>query len=389
MRAQLLDGTAPRDLDALVRQLNCLQLDPTNVIARNQYLVPWSRIGAYDRALLDDACWSRRTLFEYWAHAASLVLTEDFPLHAMLMRAYRGGGRVLSTTRAWVADNRRLRDHVLREIRRGGPVPTNRFTDLSERSYRSGGWNDERNVGRMLDALWTEGKILVARRDGQRRFWDLAERVLPEWTPRKRISDAAVWRRRTELALRSLGVATANHVKRHFMRWLGSRVPETLRKLEREGVAVPVEVREDGAALRGPWWVHRDHVEMLDDTDESAPRTTLLSPFDNLICDRERTETLFDMRYRIEIYVPKDKRVYGYFAMPVLHGDRLVGLVDARVDRDSRTLHALSVHAQPDAPADAAPGLRDALEDLARFCDADRVILPKDVPAPWRRALRS
>src|SRR5204863_1339640 len=103
---------------------------------------------------------------------------------------------------------------------------------------RSGGWNDERNIGRMLDALWTEGRIMVARREGSRRFWDLAERVLPEWTPRDRLSDAQVWRRRTELALRSLGVGTAQHVRRHFMRWLGSRVPDALRKLEREGVAI-------------------------------------------------------------------------------------------------------------------------------------------------------
>src|SRR5436305_4344866 len=216
--AQLLDGSAT-DLDAAIRRLNCLQIDPTNVVARNQYLVPWSRLGAYDRALLDDACWGRRWLFGDWAHAASLVLTEDFLLHRALMRAYKKGGRFLSTTRAWVADNRKLRDHVLREARRGGPVPTNQFTDLSQRSYRSGGWNDERNVGRMLDAPWTEGRIMVSYRDGLRRFWDLSERVLPEWTPREPMSETAVWRRRSDLALRALGIGTAKHVQNHFMRW--------------------------------------------------------------------------------------------------------------------------------------------------------------------------
>jgi uncharacterized protein len=395
--AQLLDGAAPsptRDgFDAVVRRLNCLQLDPTSAVARNEYLVPWSRLGTYDRSLLEDASWKRRTMFEYWAHAASLVLTEDFPLHRALMRAYRNGGKFLSVTRAWVADNRKLRDHVLREIRRDGPVPTNQFTDLSERSYHSGGWNDERNVGRMLDALWTEGKIMVARREGLRRFWDLSERVLPEWTPRTRLSDGLMWRRRTELALRSLGVATANHVKRHFMRWLRSKVPDALRQLERSGIAIPVEVHEGGTELRGRWWIHHDYADMLDGTSPGPPppRTTLLSPFDNLICDRERTETLFDLRYRIEIYVPKDKRIYGYFAMPVLHGERLVGLVDLRVDRKERRLHALSVHALPETPAEAGPGLRAALEDLARFCDADAVVVPKskDIPASWRRALRA
>jgi len=385
--AQLLDGSAT-DLDAAVRRLNCLQIDPTNVVARNQYLVPWSRLGAYDRALLDDACWGRRSLFEYWAHAASLVLTEDFRLHRALMRAYKKGGRFLSTTRAWVTDNRKLRDHVLREVRRGGPVPTNQFTDLSERSYRSGGWNDERNVGRMLDALWTEGRIMVSYRDGLRRFWDLSERVLPEWTPREPMSEAAVWRRRSDLALRALGIGTAKHIQNHFMRWLKSGVPKALQRLEREGVAIPVEVRDDGAALSGRWWVHRDYASMLENAPEVS-RTTLLSPFDNLICDRERTENLFDLRYRIEIYVPKDKRVYGYFAMPVLHGDRLVGMVDVRMDRESRTLHALSVHAQPEAPGEAGPGIRAALEDLARFCDADRVVVPRRLPAAWRVALRS
>jgi uncharacterized protein YcaQ len=394
VHAQLLDGSGQpptrAGFEAVVRRLNCLQLDPTNVVARNEYLVPWSRLGTYDRSLLEDASWKQRTMFEYWAHAASLVLTEDFPLHRSLMRAYRNGGKFMSVTRAWVADNRKLRDHVLREIRRDGPVPTNQFTDLSERSYRSGGWNDERNVGRMLDALWTEGKIMVARRDGLRRFWDLSERVLPEWTPRTRLSDAGMWRRRTELALRSLGAGTANQVRRHFMRWLTSGVPDALRKLERDGTAIPVDVHEDGTSLPGRWWVHRDYAEMLDGkADGAAPRTTLLSPFDHLICDRDRTEQLFDLRYRIEIYVPKDKRIYGYFAMPILHGERLVGLVDLKVDRKERTLQAVSVHALPGAPADAGPGLRAALEDLARFCDADRVVVPKDVPAAWRRAVRS
>jgi uncharacterized protein len=386
--AQLLDGGTAADFDAVVRRLNCLQIDPTNVVARNQYLVPWSRTGTYNRALLDDACWGQRSMFEYWAHAASLVLTEDFQLHRALMRAYKKGGRFLSVTRAWVADNRKLREHVLREVRRNGPVPTNQFTDLSERSYRSGGWNDERNVGRMLDALWTEGRIMVSYREGLRRFWDLSERVLPEWTPIQPLSEAQVWRRRTELGLRALGVGTAKHVQGHFMRWLRSGVPKALATLEREDVAIPVEVRDDGAPLPGRWWVHRDYASMLETPPDSS-RTTLLSPFDNLICDRDRTELLFDMRYRIEIYVPKDKRIYGYFAMPVLHGERLVGLVDVRVNRESHTLQAVAVHAQRKAPADAGPGLRAALEDLARFCDADRVVLPRGLPTVWRRALRS
>ena len=241
--------------------------------------------------------------------------------------------------------------------------------------WRSGGWNDGKNLGRMLDLLWMRGDIAIAGRDGQQRLWDLAERILPLSEPR--LPPSAVARRLLEVQLGARGVAPAERIGYPFDRESPGR-ERALQGLVREGVAVPVAI--DG--VPGAWYAHAPALER-----PFAGRTTLLSPFDRLVYDRERTEQLFGFRYRFELYVPADKRVYGTYVLPILHDDRLVGRIDPRFDARQGTLRLNAVHAEAGAPAAAAEPIAAAVASLARWLGAERVTLGEPVHAPWRRAL--
>jgi uncharacterized protein len=380
----------------VIRDLGCLQLDPISAVDRSHRLVLWSRLGAYDPTDLDVLLWQERRLFEYWAHVASIVLTEDYPIHRLLMRTYgTGESRTASgkRLRTWVAENGDLRTRILDALAADGPLPARHFEDPSRTEWHSHGWTSGRSVSQMLDYLWTRGEIAVAGRQGLTRLWDLAERWLPEWTPREELPEREIVRRAVARSLRALGVARARHIQIHFTRHRYPGLAQVLGELEAEGVVHRVGIGDGADALPGPWYVHTDDLVLLDrlEAGEWSPRTTLLSPFDNLIADRARTEILWGFRYRVEIYVPPARREYGYYVLPILHGDRLVGRLDPRMDRKKGTLHVGAVWAEPDPPADAgtAEAIADAVEDLAAFFGAGKVDYGTvNGPAGWRRRLK-
>ncbi|MDP8956932.1 MAG: winged helix DNA-binding domain-containing protein [Actinomycetota bacterium] len=379
----------------VIRDLGCLQLDPISVLARSHLLVLWSRLGPYALSDLDTVLWKERRLFEYWAHMASIVLTEDYPIHHLLMRQYpyrgwRSGLR--QRTAQWLEDNRALRRYVLTRLRREGPLRLRDFEDRAVTGWQSSGWNLDRNVDRMLDILWTQGRIMVVGRDGIQKIWDLAERWLPDWTPRARLSEREVVRRAAQRSLRALGVARRRDIERHFTVFRYPGLRDILPELEKRGVIQQVRISGRAGDWPGPWYVHASDLPLLDalEADHWEPRTTLLSPFDNLIIDRDRTELLFGFRFRMEIYVPKEKRQYGYYVLPILHGDELIGRVDPMMDRQQRRLIVNSLHAEPQAPGNAETGeaIAHALRELARFLGGDDIEYRGDVPAAWRKSLR-
>jgi uncharacterized protein len=379
----------PEAIMEVATDLAAVQLDPINVVARSHLLVLWSRLGRYDPADLDTLLWRERRLFEYWSHAAAIVCTEDYPIHSLLMRRYPSA-RYASNRRlrTWLADNQPLRRSILRQLRTGGPLPTRAFEDRARTAWRSSGWTAGRNVDRMLDVLWTQGRIMVAGRLGRQRVWDLAERWLPAWAPTRRPPEREVVRLAAQRSLRALGVATARDIERHFTAGRYPGLPAVLAGLERSGRVERVRVAADGIEWPGPWYVHADDLSLLErlQAGDWWPRTTLLSPFDNLCIDRERTERLFGFHFRMEIYVPKAARRWGYYVLPILHGDRLVGRVDPTLDRSRGRLVVNAVHPEPDAPADAGPAVATAIRDLAAFLDADGVDLRQPPPSRWRGA---
>ena len=370
--AQLLSSPRPRSILDVVEGLGSVQMDPTRAVARTEHLVLWSRLGRRFRvAELERLLWNDRSLFEY---RAFILPVSELAVHRATMRRYPSTDAARHAyVRRYLRENRGFRRYVLDRLRDEGPLPTRALEDRSAADWRTGGWNDEgRNTGMMLEVLWAKGEVMIAGRDGPARLWDLAERRLP--ADGTRLSSGEEARRLLDVQLRALGIARLNRIGWTFE---GARPPgweRALRSLERDGRAVPVRV--DG--VRGSWWAH---AEVLDRA--FRPRTVLLSPFDRLVHDRARTEELFGFRFRLEIYVPKAKREYGYFVMPILHGDRLVGRIDPAFDREANVLRVNTVFAERDAPRDAWPAILRQIEALAAWLGAEGVSLPT-LPAVWR-----
>ncbi|CAN5627196.1 winged helix-turn-helix domain-containing protein [soil metagenome] len=314
VRAQLLDGSAKSLLDA-VRRLGFLQIDPISSVAPPQYLVPWSRLGPYDRNELDRLLWEQKKLFEWNAYIWPI---EDLPLVRARIRRKRGKYAWERRGAEFLQTNAGYKRFVLNELERRGPLLSRELADDSVRTWESHGWYGTRNTSVMLDILHGRGLVaIVGRRNGQR-LWDLAERWYPE----------------TE------------------------KIP--LREAER--LLAERRFRAQGVRLTPKGWEAHPDVS----ADAVPDHVTLLSPFDRLIHDRDRAEALFDFRYRLEMYVPKAKREYGYYVLPILVGDRLVGRVEPLFDRKAGTLRVLRAWGDTSR-------LDEALDSLATFLGAKQL----------------
>ncbi len=391
---QHLDSADPADMLDLVRDLGCLQLDPTNAVAKSHLLVLWSRLGAFDESTLDRLLWEDRALFEYWAHAASIVLTEDYPIHKYWMNTYGTKDAPWGQRMAkWSEDNATLRDHILDEIRQKGALPSKVFEDKSEAAWQSTGWTGNRNISQMLTYLWEKGILMIASRKGGHRYWDLTERVLPSWTPQDDLSPNEFTRRAAQRALRALGVATTRQIIQHFTRSRYHELPTVMKELVQDGLIEPVQITDGGASKwAGEWYIHQLDLPLLEQIQSGTwtGRTTLLSPFDNLICDRARTQKMFNFDFKLEIYVPKAKRQYGYYVLPILHNDQLIGRIDPLMNRKQNILEIQSVYAEPDAPQspEVAQAIRASIESLASFLGATTINYADKIPAFWQPALK-
>lgn len=380
------DGTL-----ALLRRMGCLQIDPTSVVARTQLLVLFSRLGPFDPARLDQLAYGERALFEYWAHEASYVLAEDLPIHRSYMRtAFAGEGARERRVRAWLEANASLREQVLARLAAEGPLRARDLDDgpAPRRAPRTWGGRD---VARMLELLSVTGEALVSRREGGQRLWDLGERCIAADAPREELAPREVTRRAALRALGALGVARAPHIRAHFTRGRYPELEAVLGALEAEGRVARVEVLgSDGRALSGTWWARPEELATLEQLSDGAwrGRTTVLSPFDNLLCDRARTELLWGYRFRLEIYVPREQRLHGFFVLPVLRGDRLIARVDAARDRARDALRIHAVHPEPGVrrSREAARAVWGAVERLAAFLAVGRVDYG-EVPDPWAGVL--
>jgi uncharacterized protein YcaQ len=373
-RGQRLSGPrVGRDAPALlglVRDHGCLQIDPISVVARTQMLVTWSRVGRFDPEVLRRLQEDDHELFEYWAHAASLVPSSDLAIHRHRMRLASTATDTRSTrVRDWLVVNDGVRRELLDTLAADGPLRTQDLAHLAIRPWASGGWSDEKKVSLMLEVLTHTGEVLVVRRAGGLRWWDIGARCLPTDSSDEVLTGEEVVRRSALRAIRALGVATPTQINRHFTRSRYPHLAARLGELVAEGQLVPATV--DG--LKGTWYLHADDEPTLDQLEPA--RLTLLSPFDNLICDRDRTEALWGFRYRLEVYTPVAKRQFGYYVLPVLDGDRLVGRIDAALDPTTRMLRAKAIYREPAVRASAGRTLavRRRFEDLGRFVGADGI----------------
>jgi uncharacterized protein YcaQ len=371
-------------LGGLLSQVGTIQLDAVNVLERTQFLVPFSRLGAYDRRLLGRLTGPGRPWFEYWGHAASLLPIEVYPLFRPRMK---GTSRDVirrplyeERRRRWRADNAEYLQAVLAEIAERGPLAASQLADPRR---RAGEWWERRSEGRRaLETLFTDGVLAAWRSDSFERVYDLTERVIPaEVVARPVPSPEEADRGLIAIAAHCLGVATVADLADYF--WLGApAAKQRVAELVEEGRLTPV-------AVEG--WRHPAYTAGV--PRPRPPRrqhATLLSPFDSLIWFRERTERLFDFHYRIEIYVPEPKRRFGYYVLPMLLGDELVARFDLKADRKAGALRVVSAHLEACAdPGSVVPAACAELTRLGRWLGLERVVVaPKGtLGAPLRKAL--
>jgi len=346
IRAQLLDANRPTDLLEVVNHLTLLQIDPTAAIAPAADLVAWTRLGeAYRPEQLRQGLEQDRTLFE---HDALVRPMSDVGLYLAGASDWPPWER----SRDWLRANDSFRRDILDRLADAGPLASRDIPDTCVVPWASTGWTHNRNVTQMLEYLMMRGEVAISGRAGRERLWDLPERVYPAGVRIPSVDDAR--RIKNERRLRALGIA---------------RAKSTAMPLE------PIDVGEAGEpatveGVAGEWRVDPEAIGK-----DFEGRTALLSPFDRLTYDRRRAEELFGFEYVLEMYKPKEKRRWGYFALPVLHEDRLVGKVDATADRKRSVLDVHAVHADVRFTRAITKAVNAELEALASWLGLETVPL--------------
>ncbi len=320
VRAQLLDAERPTDLLEVARRLTIVQVDLTAAVAPSADLVFWSRLGtAYSPDDLDDAVAAQR-LVELQGY---LRPGEDLALFRAAMATWPGEGSYAESLAVWVEDNKGCRLDILETLRADGPLPVRDLPDTCDRPWRSSGWNNNRNVRMLVEIMEARGEVAVAGREGRDRLWDLAERIYPDG-PALPLEEAQAVRR--ERRLQALGIARAKTTET-------PGEPNSVGEIGEEAVI---------EGVRGRWRVDPGQLDRL--SEPFRGRTVLLSPLDRLVFDRKRMVDLFAFDYQLEMYKPAAKRRWGYFALPILRGDALVGKVDATADHERGVLRVDAVH---------------------------------------------
>ncbi|GAA3489165.1 winged helix-turn-helix domain-containing protein [Streptomyces cremeus] len=370
LRAQGLLGAPDRraGVRGVLRHLGAVQLDTISVLARSHELVPYARLGAVPRRTIEDAYWSPdgepAHAFEYWSHAACILPVEEWPHFAFRRRAYRARPQ-------W---HHELTDgayeRVIKQLRAEGPLTA---TELGG-AKNGGEWWDWSESKVAVERALMHGDVVCTRRRGWKRVYDLAERAVPAAHQHDDLSDTECVRRLVALAGRSLGVGTREDIS-DYHRLKNAQVDAVIA----DSGLVPVEVEGWGR----PAWADP---QALAAVPRGRHRTTLLSPFDSLIWDRPRTERIFGFTHRLEAYVPRPKRIHGYFAMPLLAGGRLLGRVDPA--REGSVLVAKQVSLES---AKAVPDMARALWEAASWVGCTDIRLDRTTPpelhAPLRAAL--
>ncbi len=368
LAAQGLSGDAARKASAAswpsveraVDRMNLLQIDSVNVLCRSHYLPVFSRVGAYSRDGLDARAFAsgkRRAMFEYWAHEASLLPLKLHPLVRWRMADARSGQGIYKGLARFAREKRKFVESVLKEVRERGPLSARELAEPGERTGPWWGWHDGKTA---LEYLFWAGEVTAASRQGNfERLYDVPERVIPGDvlnlpTPDER--DAI--RELVRLSAKAMGVASEADLRDYF-RLPVAASKRAIRELTEEGALIPAKVE----GWRMEVWLDRDAAQ-----PRRATGTALLSPFDPVVWERGRTERLFGFRYRIEIYTPAPKRVYGYYVLPFLHRGRLAARVCLKADRSNGVLRVNSAHIEPGRDAgETAEALSERLASLAQW----------------------
>ncbi len=366
---------------AAIDRLGYVQIDTISVVARAHHHTLWTRVPTYDPSFLDDLLKTDRRVFEYWAHAIAYLPMSDFRFYIPRMKRHR------TSHQGWLSDWKKehgaLLDQVLERIRVEGPLTSKDFTPPP--GTRRGTWWDWKPSKRALEILFWQGHLMITERRNFQKVYDLTERVLPSGTDTSEPSQAELGRFHVLRALQGMGIAREREIREAFHVADRATISRTLRAMcaSREIVEIRVSGSQDA------YFALPDTLE--EDGATADERAHILSPFDNLVIQRDRMKRLFAFDYTIECYVPKEKRKYGYFVLPILWGDRMIGRMDAKAHRSSKILAVKSLWFEPDFQAHdrALPALADATARFARFNGCTSVAVDRISPTGHKRALKS
>ncbi|MER9239381.1 winged helix-turn-helix domain-containing protein [Mesorhizobium sp. M0633] len=350
-----------RHLARVLARTGLLQIDSVSAVVRAHYMPLYSRLGPYKLALLDNAAVTRkRMVFEYWAHEASFLPVETYPLMRWRMQRAERGDEMYSGLAKWGREHAAYIEDISREVAERGPIAASAF----EGQKGSGGWWGWSHAKHAFEWLFWAGRITTAHRRGFERFYDLPERVLPPAVlalPVPCPEDAH--RELLRISARAHGIATAGDLRDYF-RLSPADIKGRIEELVEAGDLLPVSVEGWNKTA----YLHKD---------ARLPRKiearALLAPFDPVVFERSRTERLFDFHYRIEIYTPAEKRRYGYYVLPFLFGDSIVGRVDLRADRPAGVLRVHAAYAEPGASLQTAAELFEELKQMQGWLGLERI----------------
>jgi len=343
------------DVIEMVRRLGVLQIDTINVIARSPYLVLWSRLGDYQLNWLDELL-AEGVLFEYWAHAMCFLPIEDYPIYRRrMLDAIQDNAWPVKWAVKWSQENPEAIERVRSHLQENGAV---RSAEFENKNRPPGGWWNWKEEKNALEAMFFTGEVMIARRQNFQRVYDLRQRVLPSWDDAATPSSEEMRHALTLRAVSNLGIALPGWVSDYF-RQPKKGMPQRLEVLAAEGLLLQVQVE----GFSGPAYIHPDRYSLLKEVVRGSREptlTTLLSPFDPLVWDRQRARQLFKFDYTIECYTPAPKRRYGYFTLPILHRGRLVGRLDPKAHRSQGIFEIKALHLEPGVPVS-----QELISDLA------------------------
>ena len=359
------------DVRQIIRQMHTLQIDTIHVVARSHYLVLWSRLGDYPQRWLDELL-AEGVLFEYWARAACFLPIEDYPLYRRFMLERLTWQQ--NQWQRWMEVHVELVDKLLTHIRENGPV---RSADFERTDGAKGGWWNWKDEKTALEGLWMRGDLMVARRHNFQRLYDLRERILPDWDDARSPSLEAVYETFVLNTVKALGVTKAAWIANYFGLHRKKKVAQpVIEKLVKSGQLKPVQV--EGWDV--PGYFHpdqQDAVEAAANGQIPVSKTTLLSPFDPMVWDRARAQELFNFTYQIECYTPAPKRIYGYFTLPILYHNALIGRLDPKAHRKDGIFEVKALHLEPGVVVDDAlvAEVKSALQACAAWHNTPQVIV--------------
>ncbi len=388
------DGDFKQRLISLIRDIGYIQWDPVSILAPSHLISIWSRLGKFDLSDLEQLLWNDRMIFLHWTPTAVLVSTEDYPIFHSLMKRYpeslgNSWASHIKPAKEFLESHHDLRKTVM-DMLRTGPADARMFKGIGRRVKSSDGWSSGNEVTTLLYHLHMSGEVMVCGHNANQNVWSLTDAFLPDWAEKKELSIPELESTTALRALKALGVGSEYDINRYFVRGRYIQLSSTLEQLQSNSRIVMVKMH--GGRQSRKWFIRSEDIKLLESLEKGTydDHMRLISPFDNILSNRERAKAMFNFEYTLEQFVPMAKRKYGTYVLPILFGDRLVGRIDARLDKTLHQLNVNAVYAEPghESDLDIPSKLAETVQEFADFLNAEKISYGERLPKGWVRFLK-